>query len=104
VVLAVLLAGCLWLALTPPRWLAGGRRGRRFGAATAVALVAGFVLVSQLGWRGVALADAGMMSYLLFVVPLLLLAGSAAAAAAGRRARGGGRATRRLRRPRPASG
>jgi hypothetical protein len=89
VVLAVLLAGCLWLALTPPRWLAGDRRGRRFCVAAAIALVAGFVLVSQLGWRGVDLADAGMMSYLLFVAPLLLLAGSAAAAAAGRSLRTG---------------
>jgi hypothetical protein len=44
----VTLAGCLWLALRPPRWLAGDRQGRRWGAAMALALVAGFVLTSRL--------------------------------------------------------
>jgi|GEM_PF-2115797 len=48
VVLAVGLAGCVWLALTPPRWLLPDRHARRFGAAMAVALVGGFVLDSRL--------------------------------------------------------
>jgi hypothetical protein len=76
VVLAVVLAGCLWLALRPPRWLAGDRRGRRFGVGMALALVAGFVLVSRLRLRG-AEVDAGVLSYLLAAAPLVLLAGAA---------------------------
>jgi hypothetical protein len=92
VALAVMLGGCLWLALRPPGWLAGDRQGRRWGAAMALALVAGFLLTSRLGLGGVDLADGGMMSYLLFATPLVLLAGSAAAAAAGRSFRAGLRA------------
>jgi len=82
------LAGCLWLALRPTRWLGGDRRGRRFGVGVALALVAGFVLVSRLRLRG-AEVDAGVMGYLLFAAPLVVLAGSAAAAAAGRSFRTG---------------
>jgi hypothetical protein len=89
VTLAVLLAGCLWLTLRPPRWLLPDRGARRFGAAMALALVTGFVLVSRMGLAGVDLADAGMMSYLLFATPVVVLAGSAAAAAAGRSFRAG---------------
>jgi hypothetical protein len=89
VVLAVGLAGCLWLALTPPGWLVADRHGRRFGVTMALVLVAGFVLVSRLALRGVDGLDAGMMSYLLFAAPLVVLAGSAAAAAAGRSFRTG---------------
>jgi hypothetical protein len=88
VVLAVVLAGCLWLALRPPRWLLPDRHARRFGVGTALALVAGFALSSRLGLRG-GEADAGVMSYLLFAAPLVVLAGSAAAAAAGRSFRTG---------------
>jgi drug/metabolite transporter (DMT)-like permease len=88
-VTAVVLAGCLWLALRPPRWLLPDRHARRFGIGMAVALVAGFVLVSRLGLRGVDVADAGMMSYLLFAPPVVVLAGSAVAAAVGRSFRAG---------------
>jgi hypothetical protein len=35
VVLAVVLAGCLWLALRPPRWLLPDRPARRFGVGMA---------------------------------------------------------------------
>jgi hypothetical protein len=84
VVLAAVLAGCLWLTLRPPRWLLGDRQARRFGVGMAIALVAGFVLTSRLGLRGVDLVDGDMLSYLLFAAPLVVLAGSAAAAAAGR--------------------
>jgi hypothetical protein len=87
-VTAVVLAGCLWLTLRPPRWLLPDRRARRFGVGMALALVAGFVLSSRLGLRGVEL-DTGTMSYLLFVAPLVVMAGSAAAAAAGRSFRTG---------------
>jgi hypothetical protein len=88
VVLAVVLAGCLWLAATPPRWLAGDRHGRRFGVAVALVMAAGFVLVSRLEQRDMTL-DAGMMSYLLLAAPAVVLAGSAAAAVAGRSFRSG---------------
>ena len=71
-----MLAGCLWLALRPPRWLAGDRRGCRFGVGMALTLVAGFVLVSRLRLRG-AEVDAGVLSYLLAAAPLVLLAGAA---------------------------
>jgi hypothetical protein len=82
VVLAAVLAGGLWLALRPPRWLLPDRRARRFGVGMALAIVAGFALTCELALRGVGL-DAGMMTYLLFYPPAILLAGSAAAAAAG---------------------
>jgi hypothetical protein len=89
VVLAVVLAGCAWLAVTPPRWLAGDRQGRRVGVAMALVLAAGFVLSSRLALRGVAGLDAGMMGYVLLASPLVVLGGSAAAAAAGRSFRSG---------------
>ena len=89
VVLAVVLAGCLWLAVTPPRWLAGDRHGRRVGVATALVLAAGFGLSSRLALRGVAGLDAGMMGYVLLASPLVALTGSATAAAAGRSFRSG---------------
>jgi hypothetical protein len=87
-VLAVVLAGCLWLALTPPRWLVGDRHARRFGIAMAIALVAGFVLVSRRELRDMTL-DAGVMDYLLQAPILVVLTGSAAAGAAGRSFRSG---------------
>jgi hypothetical protein len=55
----------------------------------AVAMVAGFVLTSRLGLAGVDLADAGMISYLLFATPSVVLAGSVAAAVTGRSFRAG---------------
>jgi hypothetical protein len=88
VVLAVVLAGCLWLALRPPRWLLPDRHARRLGIAMAIALVAGFVLVSRLEQRDIAL-DAGVMSYLLYGPIMVILTGSAAAAALGRSFRSG---------------
>jgi hypothetical protein len=88
VVMAVVLAGCLWLALRPPRWLLPDRPARRFGVGMALALVAGFVLVSRQELRSAEL-DVGMMDYLLFPLPVALLAGSAAAATVGRAFRAG---------------
>jgi hypothetical protein len=87
VVLAVVLAGCAWLALRPPRWLLGDRRARRFGVGMAVILVAGFVLTSRRELLGL-LGDGGMMNYSLYS-PMLWVIGSAAAAAAGRSFRSG---------------
>jgi hypothetical protein len=86
-VLAVVLAGCLWLALRPPRWLLGDRHARRFGVGMAVALVAGFVLTSRQELRGLP-GDAGMMFYSLTGL-ILWVTGSAVAAAVGRSFRSG---------------
>jgi hypothetical protein len=82
VALACALAGCLWLARRPPRWLLPDRHGRRFGIAMALALVAGFVLDARLGRSGV-------MEYLLNGPILVVLPGSALAAAVGRSLRSG---------------
>ena len=87
VVLAVVLAGCAWLALRPPRWLLDDRHARRFGVAMAVALVAGFVLTSRQELRGLP-GDAGMWDYSL-IGAILWVTGSAVAAAVGRSFRSG---------------
>jgi hypothetical protein len=86
-VLAVVLAGCAWLALRPPRWLPPDRHARRFGVGMAVALVAGFVLSSRQELRGPP-GSAGMWDYSLTGL-ILWLTGSAAAAAVGRSFRSG---------------
>jgi hypothetical protein len=88
VTLAVVLAGCLWLALRPPRWLLPDRLARWFGVGMALAVVAGFVLASRQELRGAEL-DIGMMDYLLLALPVVLLAGSAVVAAVGRSLRAG---------------
>jgi hypothetical protein len=82
VVLAVTLAGCLGLALRPPRWLLADRPGRWLGIAMAIVLVGGSLLVTlpfQLG----------LMGYLLAAALLVVLPGSAVAAAVGRSFRSG---------------
>jgi hypothetical protein len=91
-VLAVLLAGCLWLAVRPPRWLLPDRHARRFGVGMAVALVAGFVLTTSRQELGDPPGSEGMVFYLLIVPILVVLTGSAAAAAVGRSFRSGLRA------------
>jgi hypothetical protein len=88
VVMAVVLAGCLWLAMRPPRWLLPDRHGRRFGVGMALALVTGFALASRQELRSAEL-DVGMMDYLLLALPMVLLAGSAAAGMVGRSFRAG---------------
>jgi hypothetical protein len=81
VVLAVALAGCLWLALRPPRWLLPDRHARRFGVVMAMVLVAGEILLARLEY--------GVMGYLLDAAILVVLPGSAVAAAVGRSFRSG---------------
>jgi len=88
-VLAVALAGCLGLALRPPRWLVGDRLARWFGIAMAIALVGGFLLDSRLVQPGLERGSHGMMGYLLNGPLLVILPGSAAAAAVGRSFRSG---------------
>jgi hypothetical protein len=87
VVLAVVLAGCAWLALRPPRWLLGDQHARWFGVGMAVALVAGFVLTSRQELHGLP-GGAGMWDYSLTGL-ILWVTGSAAAAAVGRSFRSG---------------
>jgi hypothetical protein len=86
-VLAVALAGCVWLVLRPPRWLLGDRHARRFGVGMAVVLAAGFVLSPRLELRGPP-GHAGMVFYSLNSL-VLWVAGAAAAAAVGRSLRSG---------------
>jgi hypothetical protein len=82
VVLAAILAGCLWLALRPPRWLRPDSKARWFGTGMAVALAAGFLLATRLGLRGEPGWDEGVMGYLFSGPILVVLGGSVAAAAA----------------------
>ena len=89
VVLAVALAGCLCLALRPPRWLLPNRHAGRFGVAMATTLAVGFVLVSRMGLGGVGGWDGGLMGYLLAAPLVVVLPGSLAAAAVGRSSRTG---------------
>jgi hypothetical protein len=72
VVLAAALAGCLALALRPPRWLLPDRKARWFGIAMAVALVGGFLLDARLVQPGLDRGGQGMMGYL-FNGPLLVI-------------------------------
>jgi hypothetical protein len=88
-VLAVLLAGGLWLALRPPRWLLPDRYARRFGVGMAVALIAGFVLTTSRQELGDPPGSEGIVFYLLIGPILVVLTGSAAAAAVGRSFRSG---------------
>jgi hypothetical protein len=89
VVLAAALAGCLALALRPPRWLLPDRKARWFGIAMAVALVGGFLLDARLVQPGLDPGSHGMMEYLLNGPLLVILPGSALAAAVGRSLRSG---------------
>jgi hypothetical protein len=93
--LAAVLAGCLWLALAPPRWLLASRAARRVGLGMAAVLVAGFLLQARpslaawLGLGDAVVRNPEVMDYLLFVPLLLVLPGAAVAAAAGRSFRAG---------------
>jgi hypothetical protein len=89
VALAVTLAGCLGLALRPPRWLVPDRLARWFGIAMAIALAGGFLVDSRLVQPGLERGSHGMMGYLLNGPLLVILPGSAAAAAVGRSFRSG---------------
>jgi hypothetical protein len=88
--LAVALAGILWVVLAPPPVLtAGGALPRVVALVVAAGLGAGLLLWSRLALRQVADLDAGIFPYLYLWAPVVVLAGSAVAGAAGRSFRAG---------------
>jgi hypothetical protein len=85
VVLASVLAGCWWLALTPPRALTTDRMARALGIAAALALGAGFLVSSRLTVH----TSGGPLVWVLFAPVVIFFATSAAAALRGRSFRAG---------------
>jgi hypothetical protein len=81
--LAAVLAGCLWLAVTPPRWMAGGRQAPYAGTAAGVAFA--LVLVAL----GVARVDGLSAMWLVFAPELTFMAAAFVAAAVTRSFRAG---------------
>jgi hypothetical protein len=61
IMLAVVLAGCLWLALAPPRGLASSRLARRIGLGAALALGAGLLASARVDDD-----QTGVMGYVIF--------------------------------------
>lgn len=87
---AVLLAGALWLTLSPPAVLvAGGPLPRVVGLVLALGLGGGLLVWSRLALRDVGGLDSGVFGYLYLLAPLALVAGGALAAAARRSFRAG---------------
>ncbi len=89
VAFALVLAGCAWLSLSPPRSLVAIGRVRSIGIAMAIAMGVGLVVLSRLGLRGGFELEDGLMSQLLLVQTVVLAVGSAAAAVVGRSLRAG---------------
>jgi hypothetical protein len=79
----VVLAGSLWLVLTPPRGLASSRLARRVGLGAALALGLGLLVSTRVPDRS------DVMSYVLLAPVAIFFLGSAIAAAAGRSLRVG---------------
>jgi hypothetical protein len=80
VILAVMLAGVLWLTLKPPRVLGAGRVAGWCGLGAALAIAAGLLLTSHFpGDR-----DSGVMVFLMFGTVVIFFLTSAIAAGAGR--------------------
>lgn len=95
VAFAAVLAGCLWLALSPPRGLTTHRLARRLGVGTALTLGVGLVLASRLalsedlyvqGWLD---PESGVSPYVIFAPVVIFFAASAVAAAVARSLRAG---------------
>jgi hypothetical protein len=83
--LAVLLAGCTWLALTPPRGLTPNPLAGGFAAGAALAFGIGFVWAARLSIHTLG----GPMIWQLFAPIVLFFVAAAAAAAIGRSFRAG---------------
>ncbi|GLH96853.1 hypothetical protein [Phytohabitans aurantiacus] len=75
---AVILAGCLWLAVAPPPALGGGRLAPHLGVAAAVAFTLGGLGCAYAGWEGLPALWA-------LFGPMLTFAASACVAAAAER-------------------
>jgi hypothetical protein len=85
VLFAVVLAGCLWLALTPPSALTTSPLARGVGAGAALALGLGFFLTARLTIN----TYGGPLVWVIFAPAAIFLASSALAAAVGRSFRAG---------------
>lgn len=79
VVFAAALAGCLWLALIPPRGLTTSRPARGLGVGAALILGLGFLLTSRLTVN----TYGGPMVWVIFAPVVIFFAASAMAAAVG---------------------
>lgn len=84
IMLAVVLAGCLWLALAPPRGLAASRLARRVGLGAALALGAGLLASARMDDD-----QTGVMGYVIFAPVAIFFLGSAIAATVRRSLRVG---------------
>jgi hypothetical protein len=84
-VLAAVLAGCLWLATTPPRGLATSRLARGVGVGAAVLLGLGFLLTARLFIH----TAGGVMGWVVLAPAAVSFAAAATAAALGRSRRAG---------------
>lgn len=74
--LAVVLVGCLWLAVAPPRWMAGGRLAPRAGTGAALTFALGLLVL------GIVRVDGLSASWLLAAPELTFLVPAFAVAAA----------------------
>jgi hypothetical protein len=83
VFLAAVLASCLWVAVTTPRWLGTNRRAAHLGAAAAVALAICFLLVTRLDTANLADPLKGLLTLplALAAVAIFLLPGLVATVA-----------------------
>ena len=80
VIFAVVLAGCLWLALTPPRGLTSSRLARVVGICTALVFGIGFLVSSRLTIH----THGGPLGWVLLAPPPIFFIFSAVAARYGR--------------------
>ncbi|MCI0587466.1 MAG: hypothetical protein L0323_11560 [Planctomycetes bacterium] len=84
-VLAAVLAGCLWLALTPPRGLTTERLSRGLGVVAGLALGLGCVFTSRLSIH----TNGGPVVWVILAPAVIFFAASAVAASVGRSFRAG---------------
>jgi hypothetical protein len=83
-VFAAVMAGGLWLTLSPPRALTGSPLARGLAVGAALILAAGLVPASRLSLGNALLIEMGAGPYLMFAPVLINMLASAAAARLGR--------------------